>query len=453
MLGKHASQAVMMALGTSFGVAQIAHATGNTDLAPGFVNVELSPNPVPVMTTSDSCYAGAPKDATTAIQSALSAMGAAGGGIVYLPTGTYCIGKHLVVPGATVLKGVFEAPPPTGTGTLFYQTVLMGVENAGMPMGAPLITLSNRGSMIEGVTIFYPNQTDATKAAAGPDTAWTPVIYPPTISAVGDTAIRNVMLLNSYFGINLYNSGRHIVDGVWGQPISTGIQVDNSLDIGRISNVHFWPFWDINVGPPPGPVVAYIQAYGTAFRFGRADWEIVHDCFAYGYNVGIEFDDLGNGGTNGEFSNINFDSVGTGLDIHTTQQYGAHFSNLNIANVNSGTAKGIWAHNEAGTAAINVSNGTIWGATHQAILWEQPNGLLMLSGMRFQTILSGAPAIQINRGRAMIQNSAFEGAAAGLTDVNVASTATSVMVTNNMLFGGALVPASTTSIVLVANNK
>lgn len=36
--------------------------------------------------------------------------------------------------------------------------------------------------------------------------------------------------------------GRHVVEGVWGQPLYLGIYIDNCFDVGRVNNIHFWPF-------------------------------------------------------------------------------------------------------------------------------------------------------------------------------------------------------------------
>jgi len=50
-------------------------------------------------------------DDTAAFQSTLDQCAAAGGGIVYAPTGRYRIATHLTIPRAVTLEGVFTAPP------------------------------------------------------------------------------------------------------------------------------------------------------------------------------------------------------------------------------------------------------------------------------------------------------------------------------------------------------
>src|SRR3954471_23807513 len=61
-------------------------------------------------------------DDTHAFQSALDAVGKAGGGIVYAPCGNYFLARHLNVPTAVTLKGVWESVPSH-----------VGLRNGGLP--------------------------------------------------------------------------------------------------------------------------------------------------------------------------------------------------------------------------------------------------------------------------------------------------------------------------------
>ncbi len=49
-------------------------------------------------------------DDTRAIQRALDDVAAAGGGITFVPTGSYLVARHLRVPGGVALVGVGRAP-------------------------------------------------------------------------------------------------------------------------------------------------------------------------------------------------------------------------------------------------------------------------------------------------------------------------------------------------------
>jgi hypothetical protein len=59
------------------------------------------------------------------------------------------------------------------------------------------------------------------------------------------------------------------------------------LDVGRIENVHFWPFW--TAADQDSPIGKFMLEKGEAFIFGRSDWEYVSNCFAISYHVGMHF--------------------------------------------------------------------------------------------------------------------------------------------------------------------
>jgi hypothetical protein len=216
---------------------------------------------------------------------------------VLLPTVNYRIKTHLSVPAHTSLVGVFRAP------TAYSQnkgTTLLAEENAGNRGGTPFITLGgpnipDSNSVLDGVTIFYPNQVMSNQ----------PIEYPWAVRGGGgdNVTIQNVLLVNPFQAIDLATnpSARHLVRGVYGQPLAGGIQVDKCADIGRIMDIHFWPFWSIfdweheyNENPtnPHGPahdLQNWISDNGFSFVFYRTDWEVVQDIFSIGYHVGALF--------------------------------------------------------------------------------------------------------------------------------------------------------------------
>jgi len=71
------------------------------------------------------------------------------------------------------------------------------------------------------------------------------------------------------------------------------------------------------------------------------------------------------GSTNGQFSNINFDNVDVGIVFNNTQQYGAIFSNLNIANAGNGNRHiGILGVSGGSSHAI-IRGASFWGSINQ----------------------------------------------------------------------------------------
>jgi hypothetical protein len=372
-------------------------------------------------------------DDTAAIQSALNNVATNGGGIVFLPQGNYLINSFLVVPAQTSLVGVWRAPTAYSQ---YLGTTLLAVAGAGATNGNPFITLQGNNSTLEGVTIYYPNQV-----ASNP-----PTPYPWAIQGGGgeNVTIQNVLLVNPYLGIDLatHTSARHLVRCVYGQPLLVGIAVDQCYDIGRIMEIHFWPFWTQNAN-----IEAFQSANAVTFDLMRTDWEVVQDVFSWGYSIGARFRASTSGSMNGQMSNVNFDNVDIGLQLSATQPYAVHISNLNVANAGGGTNH-IGIQGLAGSAGLNVNGATFWGSLYQPVSWAN-TGLLTLSNARFLSWSPSLPCIHISSGRAILQNNYF-------TDnigvaISVSPTTQRVMVLGNMLCGNtvSLNAATTTS----ANNQ
>jgi autotransporter-associated beta strand protein len=221
-------------------------------------------------------------DDSGAFQNALNAVcntGGAGGGVVYVPSGTYAFSNTITIPLGVTLQGDWTdwSQGTNGViGTLFK--VMVG---AGQSNGTPFITMNQ--SALKGVNIWYPNQnpTDITP-------------YPFTIYINNnDTVVQDVALINSYQGISCVSGPQHIIDTVFGSPLYTGIQVDEEYDISHQENVRFSPdFWPASQlpGAPAagGPQAAWMRANGVAERLYRCDGETAMNNEISGYNIGYD---------------------------------------------------------------------------------------------------------------------------------------------------------------------
>ena len=397
---------------TSAAIAPAAVGLSNLNFTLGYVNAQ---NP-PYLAKGDGV-----SDDTTAIQTALNDAGSKGGGIVFLPLGNYFIASHLSVPAQTTLGGIWRTP------TAYSQnkgTTLLAVENAGNTSGVPFITLQGANSTLEGVTIFYPEQV-----LNNPPTA-----YPWAIRAGGgdNVTIQNVLMVNPYLGVDFatHASGRHLIRGLYGQPLRVGIAVDQCYDIGRIMEVHFWPFWTQDAN-----VEAFMQNNAVSFDFMRTDWEVVQDVFSWGYSIGARFRASASGAMNGQMSNVNFDNVDVGLQLLATQPYAVHISNLNIANAGAGTNRIGIQSLSGGGCDLNVNGASFWGSIRQGVSWNSTN-LLTLSNARFLNWSSSLPAIDILAGRAMLQGNYFKDGTA--TAIHVGASTDRVMIMANELAGNTL---------------
>src|SRR5438128_833238 len=216
-------------------------------------------------------------DDTAAFQKALDEAGKIGVR-VDIPAGRYAIRGHLDVPQAVTLRGTFDAPARTqyNEGTLAKEkgAILLAFEGKGDETATPFITLHD-DSHVHGLVIYYPEQTDEI------------VKYPWTIRGVGDNSTITAMLIvNPYNAVDLGNQpcGRHYVNGLYAQPLHTGLFIDKCFDVGRVENIHFWPFWMDNK-----KLQAWTKANATAFVIGRTDWEYMSNCFCIFYSIGYHF--------------------------------------------------------------------------------------------------------------------------------------------------------------------
>jgi len=231
-------------------------------------------------------------DDTAAFQKALDETGKAGGGIVRVPVGNYLIKTHLSIPACVTLEGVWTAPScptklkspyPAYDKTWLAGSVLLAVEGAGKPDGTPFIFLGTN-STLKGMTVYYPEQK--------PDAE--PVAYPWCVASIGadNPSIVDCLLVNPYQGVDFGTrvAGRHYIRNLYGQPLYKGLFVDVCFDVGRLENIHFWPFWTAHVLGGKAPKTdEWVLKNGTAFIFARSDWEYVSNCFAIMYKTGIHF--------------------------------------------------------------------------------------------------------------------------------------------------------------------
>jgi hypothetical protein len=413
---------------------------------PGYLNVREAPY---------SAACDGKTDDTRAFQKALDNVGRAGGGIVFVPAGRYMIKTHLSIPAGTSLVGVGRAPltyAPNSPGS-----TLLAVEGAGSAEGTPFITLVGPNSTLEGITVFYPEQVISEK----------PAPYPWTIRGGGgyNISIVNVLLVNSYQAVDFATNqaARHYVRGLYAQPLLKGIWVDQCYDIGRIQDVHFWPFWTQDKR-----IVDFTTTHGKTFMFQRTDWEVVEDIFCWGYHVGIEFSASKYGAMNGQMTDINLDNVNIGLDVSATQPYAVHVSNLNVANAGAGTDHvAIWGRKGKHGAELSVRGASFWGFIKQVLRWENI-GTVSLADSRLIPWNIELPMMEILAGRALIHDNSFQPyhqgyiedywfhdpvpAKDGVTAVHIGPAVESVMLHGNQLRGHKIVNEAGQR-ALVANNQ
>ena len=386
------------------GVASAAQLTGTGAAGKGFLNVREF---------------GATGDGTTddsgAITAAMKAAAGLGGSVVVLPPGNYLCKERLDVPENVVLEGVFRAP--TARTQNRGSTLLVGT-GAGDPDGPPFITL-HQNSTLHGLTVFYPEQKQTNP----------PVPYPWCIRGVGDNcSLVDVLLVNPYQAVDFGTqpAGRHWIKGLYAQPLYRGIFIDQCYDVGRVEDVHLWPFW----GGWDGELGRFTREQGIAFQLGRTDWEYLLDCFCIGFSVGFQFLGTKAGSPNAVLTQCGSDVGPLAVRVEQCMEHagvsfvnGQFMAGVEIKPTNRGpvkfTACGFWG------IPTTVSHAVLEGTGHTTFTschftsWDRNR--------------KGAPAIHARRGGVTV--SACDFMEAGKTQMVIEPEVEAALVFGNRLRG------------------
>ncbi len=282
--------------------ATISDDTVNKRVLLGYVSPNHPRVVIPTLNTNEIVVAvatpqqyGAIGDGITddsgAFQAAMNAVynsGGFGGGVVFVPAGTYAFHNNITIPTGVTLHGDWKDWTKSGGGLV--GTTFKVYQGAGQTNGTPFITLSG-STALRDMNIWYPNQNAASIVG-----------YPFSIGLDNDCVVQNVALVNSYQGIETFNGGsKHILSTIIGSPLYKGIDLDQIFDVCHAEDIRFSPnVWvnsEVTNAPVAGgPHATWMRANGEAMRLRRVDGEMCMDTFISGYLVGIE----ANAATNGQ---------------------------------------------------------------------------------------------------------------------------------------------------------
>lgn len=238
-------------------------------------------------------------DDTKAFLAAIDYVESLGGGTIFVPAGYYCLTETLALPDGVGLVGELEKGTARGTVLCIY-----GGKGKTDPSAAAV--LMSHQSAVMNMAFWYPEQTFVNGTA---------IPYPPTLAQNGSESvtIRNVTLVNSYFGIhfgkNSNNSLQYVRD-VYGTCLDVGYYNDKSYDIGRVENVIFTPDVWLSSGLPGTPNAALLRTYmirnSTGLHLQRIDWTYLSDITVEGYSIGLLCDESNDGTSNGHIYRVHF---------------------------------------------------------------------------------------------------------------------------------------------------
>ena len=384
-------------------------------------------------------------DVTAALQALLDWANRAGGGVVELATGRYCVKGTLRIPEGVTLQGTYRMSPTVNHKDQdLHGTVLLAYAGKNQPNGPAFITLAGNNTVLAGVVIIYPEW--APKVLP-------PIPYPPCIESCdpNNVGVLDCCLLNPYEGIKMVRNQRHLLRNITGYPIWRGLFIDQCYDIGHVENFHYWPF-GLSYRPDD-PYCEWINKNGVAFEFARADWEYVFNTFCFGYGVGYKFSAYQHGGSNGNFLGIGADSCRRAVLVEQTQDQGLLITN--------GEFVGRWASQDSicleikpeNRGKISLTNCAFWGPIVNCVRAEAEQGQFTANACHFQNWDSAGAndaAIQIQAGKAIVSNCTFTQIG---TALEVQPKAKSVIATGNQATGGFLVEGEDLPQVVLAANE
>ena len=255
-------------------------------------------------------------DAAPLIQAAVDRVAKAGGGTVFLPVGAYTIASRVVVREGVTLRGD-RLESDCARGTLLRITVNKGDAEA------PATFAVERGSGLVGLAFWYPEQRV-------PD----PVPYPWTVKnaempANDNQTVADCTFVNAWKAICIGPDGNelHTFRNLRICALKTGLSIDSTTDIGRLSEVTLAPEVWLTSGlpgrPERGALCGYLlSADSLAVDIGRSDWEYIWRLKIDGYRRGLVFRKGKRGTTNAVMA----DSLVTGcrcaLEVSALNQVG-----------------------------------------------------------------------------------------------------------------------------------
>ena len=324
-------------------------------------------------------------DNTRIFQTLIDKIGSLGGGTLYIPEGFYRINSTLTVKKGVTIRGDWIKPdknsPVEGTVLLAYKGRDKDVTDS------PFIE-TEIGAGVMDLAIFYPEQdpNDIVK--------YSPAIRLGVDDYFGNeyNNVKNVTIVNAYIGVlfSRTNGGASpVVNGLYGSPLFTGVDIDNIADVGRVEWLDFSPDYWINCGlyeklgmadpfekeTAVQSVKDHIYKNGTGLIMRRNDWSyacyLKIDGYKNGYMAAHSNSSM-QGTPNGHNYDFYFMNCHTGVYIEATNSVGNMFNKVITENCEYGIKIG-----PSTSGAAQFSNCKISAAIY-AVYIDETSGTKLL---------------------------------------------------------------------------
>jgi len=265
-------------------------------------------------------------DDTAAIQSAIAAASAAGGGSVVFGVARYFTAGKFVVPQGVVLSGVTEGPFDVGginPAAVAVASTLLITNTSG-----PFLTLSGAGAGVADLLFHYPNQV-----LSG---ASTPTTYPYTIQmSAGGTKVVRSTVTNAYNFLDI-EAGRTTARDLFIGAFHNDINIDHAYDHVTLRHLVHSVFWEVVENLPyPQPIDTWVLNNGTALMVGRMDSLEISDFFVFSRYTGMMLTDSTDTSQSptcgyGTGSGLDIENVRYGIVVTASNSPGYKFTNVNL---------------------------------------------------------------------------------------------------------------------------
>jgi hypothetical protein len=213
-------------------------------------------------------------DDTAAIQRAINAAHAAGGGSVVFSVARYFTTGRFVLPQGVVLCGAIEGPFDPSLSALAPTLLITNTRG-------PFLSLQGVGAGVTDLLFHYPNQVASSAAA--------PAVFPYTIvmTAPGTEVARSTVT-NAYNFLDI-EVGRTMAQDLFIGALHIAVNIDHALDRVTLRHLVHSVFWDVWEGASfPQPIDTWVLKHGTALMIGRADSLEVSDFLVFSRFTGMQ---------------------------------------------------------------------------------------------------------------------------------------------------------------------
>lgn len=245
------------------------------------------------------------QDMTRLIQNALDYAASLGGGIVYLPAGTYTVTKPLTVASAVTLRGAYADPD---TQSLSEGTLLrLTFKGAQRTKNAVTLDLN---AAVQGIAFHYPEQD-----LSG--------VYGFTVCGTQNSfTVRDCTFINSYNGISSGQNaiGMVTIEGIKGTVLHVGIEAEQHADICTMLDVNLSPTYWAKLGeafgaPSEEAIRAAMKQNGSiGLALGDVDRDTHENVTLDGFDIGIYNRKLTRAGCSGSFYELRILNARIGID-------------------------------------------------------------------------------------------------------------------------------------------